>query len=143
MSTQGRTVRIEVDEAVAAVCAHEVGEMPEALFVRIGDVRLVGDADAVMSALARAFCECYRSRVAGQGLVACDGPDVALLGRQANALPPLVGPSEVDGTLSRGAVAPAKLLALDGGTAISDHPASSGGGIRESFYLIRNEGDGA
>ena|SRR5437660_256352 len=141
MSTQGRTVRIEVDEAVAAVCAREVGEMPEALFVRIGDVRLVGGADAVMSALARAFRECYRSRVAGH--VARDGLDVALLGRQANALPPLVGPSEVDGTLSRGAVAPAKLLALDGGAAISDHPASSGGGIRESFYLIRNEGDGA
>jgi hypothetical protein len=89
--------------------------------------------------LDRALRGCYASWGAGSQLVACDGPDVDMQSRQGTALPPLVVRSEIDVPPSRSASAPAKLLVLDGGAAISDHPTASGGGIRESFYLIHGE----
>jgi hypothetical protein len=116
--------------------------MPEVLFVRLGTVCVVGHPDDVVGALGRALRECYAAWGTGDQLVACDGPDVNAQSRQGTTLPPLVARSEIDVPPSRSAVAPAKLLVLDGGAAISDHPTSSGGGIRESFYLIRGE-DGA
>jgi hypothetical protein len=137
MSTPLR--RVEAGESVAAVYASAVGEMPDAVFVRLGTVCLAGRPSEVVDMLGRALRECYASWGAGSQFVACDGPYVNRPSRQANALPPLVGPSEVAGPPSRSAVAPAKLLVLDGGAVISDHPASSGGGIETSVYLIRDE----
>src|SRR5215471_13159392 len=116
--------------------------MSEALFVRVGTVRVMGHPRDVIDALGRALRECYAAWGAGDQLVACDGPDVNTQSRQGTALPSLVVRSEIDVPPSRSAVAPAKLLVLDGGAAISDHPTPSGGGSRESFFLIRGE-DGA
>src|SRR5262249_18905163 len=118
--------------------------MPEALFVRLGTVCVVGHPADVVNALGRALRECYATWGAGDQLLACDGPDVnAHSGQAATALPPLVVRSEIGVPPSRSASAPAKLLVLDGGAAISDHHTTSGGGIGESFYLTRDEGDGA
>jgi hypothetical protein len=142
VSTQSRLVRVEANESVAAVFARDVGEMPEALFVRLGSVCVVGRPAEVADMLDRALRACYASWGAGSQLVACDGPDVDTQSCQAQPLPPMVVRSEIDVPPSRSASAPAKLLVLDGGAAISDHPTSSGGGIRESFYLVHGE-DGA
>lgn len=128
---------------MAVVHAREVGDLPEAMFMRVGDVCLVGRPGDVADVLARALRDCYASWGTGSQTVACDGPDGDTQSRQAQPLPPMVAGSEIDVAPSRSASAPAKLLVLDGVAAISDHPSSSGGGIRESFYLIRNEGDGA
>jgi hypothetical protein len=135
------SVRVEAGDPVVVLCARD-DRAKSALHVKLGDVELVGRPAVLVEVLGRALCQCYAAYVPDTRDDACDGPSVPVLGRQANALPPLVGPSEIDGPLSRSAVAPAKLLVLDGGTASSDHPASSGGGTRTSFYLIREAGDG-
>jgi hypothetical protein len=116
--------------------------MPEALVVRLGTVCVMGDPRDVVDALGRALRECHAAWRAGDQLVACDGLDVNTQSRQGTALPPLVVRTEIDVPSSRSASAPAKLLVLDDGAPISDHPTPSGGGIRESFFLIRGE-DGA
>jgi hypothetical protein len=142
MELRKLSVRVEEGDPVVVLYARDVSAKPSVLHVKLGGVELVGRPMVLVEMLGRALCECYAAYVPDKQDGACDGTGVPLLGRQANALPPMVGPSEVDGTLSRSAVAPAKLLVLDGGTASSDHPASSGGGIRTSFYLIREAGDG-
>src|SRR5690348_1411676 len=114
MSTHGYLVRVDANESVAAVHTRDVGEMPEALFVRLGSVHVVGRPADVADMLGRALRECYASWGAGSESVACDGQDVAMQSRQGTALPPLVVPSEIDVPPSRSAVAPAKLLVLDG-----------------------------
>jgi hypothetical protein len=142
VTDQSRLTRVEMGESVAAVHAHDVGEMPEALFVRVGAMHLVGRPAAVIDALSRALHQCYSAHAAGSQVEACDGPGVHPPRRQANSLPLVTETREVDEPLSR--IAPwatAKLLVLDGGAAISQ-AVSAGGGIKTSFYLIRHE-DGA
>jgi hypothetical protein len=51
--------RVEAGEPVAVVYARDVGEMPEALLVQLGTLRLLGDPSVVADMLGRALRGCY------------------------------------------------------------------------------------
>ncbi len=141
MELRKLSVRVDADEPVTVLYARDVLMRAGALHVQLGDLHFVGRPAAMVDVLGRALRECYAAWGAAHRDDMCEVSGAHMVRRQAQQpLPPLEGPSEIDGTLSRGAVAPAKLLALDGGTAISDHPPDSGGGIERSLYLIHGEG---
>lgn len=133
-------VRVERDEAVAAVYARDLEGLPDALFLRIGSLQISGRPADIVEVLGRALEECWSAWAGGYRDVVGDGQgDAAGNPEKVTALPPLVEQPVVDDALSR--IAPwatAKPLVLDGGAASADPLRFSGGGIRESFYLIRD-----
>ena len=137
----GERLRVEPDESVAAVYARDIDTMPDALFVRIGSLHIVGRPAVLVEVLDRVLSECWSVWADGRENVACDGPDVAGAGTsQVMALPPSTAQTVVGDALSRIGPGPtAKPLVLDGVTASTDDPQVQGGGIRKSFYLIRHE----
>ena len=144
MDVRRLSVRVEADESVSAVYARDLDAMPDALFLRVGSLHIVGRPHVLMEALTRAVQECLQAWASGYQDAAGDGPSVTAGNREkVTALPPLVDQPVVDDALSR--VGPwadgRRPLALDGGAASADPLRFSGGGIRTSFYLIRNEAE--
>lgn len=75
MQVRKLAVRVEPDESVTAVYACDLEAMPDALFLRVGSLQLVGRPAHMVDALSRALQQCYSAWSSGQQDGACDGPD--------------------------------------------------------------------
>ncbi len=138
MQLRKLTLRVEPGEAVSALYARDLEGEPDALFVRLGGVCLVGCPAVVVDMLSNALRECYGAWASGKQVAMDGSPNGACAPRQ-DTLPPVADHSEVGDALSR--IAPwatAELLVLDGGASNSD-PLACGGRDRTSVYLIAAE----
>ncbi len=135
-------LRVESGELAMALYVRDGQDArDDVLVMRLATLRLAGSPAAVVDLLSRALGECFTACANGRQDVESGDPSGAGTQAQSQSLPPVTALSEVGGTLSRLAPrATAKPLGLDGGSSISDHLASAGGGFKTSFYLIRDEG---
>jgi|ERR1041385_6989791 hypothetical protein len=94
MQARKLSVRVEADEAVAVVYARDLEAMPDALFLRVGELHLTGRPAHVVAALESALHECLKAWASGYADEA--GGDQSDAARYGNAgLRPASMPDEV------------------------------------------------